>query len=144
MEARVHRGRINDHIEVSDTFTVVRFLRGGAHVRPEATRRVDGDLHGPLVIEPEGTVVVDGAVTGEVINRGYLMVAGHLAATIRQDSGVIAVAAGSFVTACGGRSARVDAGGQLHGADRLGLPVDGRSYLRRVDADHYEPFPGRR
>ena len=143
--ARVHRGQVDERIEVADLVTVVGVLHHGAHVGPGATLRVEGDLHGLLIIEPEGTVVVDGAVTGEVINCGYLMVAGQLAGRIRQDSGMTAVAAGSFVTAPDGRVARVDADGQLHsGADRLGRPRDGRSYLRRMDPDHYLPLPGRR
>ena len=145
MVALVHRGQIDEHVEVADLVTVVGVVCVGAHVGPGATLRVEGDVHGLLVIEPEGTVVVDGAVTGEVINRGYLMVAGQLVGRICHDSGMIAVAAGSLVTAPDGGIDRIDADGRLHTdvGDPI-APVDGRSYLRRVDAAHFRPLADRR
>ena len=143
--ALVHRGQIDEHVEVANLVTVVGALCVGAHVDRGATLRVEGDVHGLLVIESEGTVVVDGAVTGEVINRGYLMVAGQLVGRICHDSGLIAVAAGSLVTAPDGGIDRVDADGRLHAdAGHPVAPVDGRSYLRRVNAAHFRPLPDRR
>ena len=141
--ARVLRGQFDERIEVADLVTVVGSLCVGAHVGHAATLRVEGDVHGLLVIDPEATVVVDGSVTGEVINRGYLMIAGHLAGRIGHDSGMIAVAVGSLVTAPGGILVRVDADGQLHSdAGHRIAPVDGHNYLRRVDAAHYQPLAG--
>lgn len=142
--ATVHRGQIDERIEVADLLTVIGVLHGGAHVGPGATLRVEGELHGLLTIEIEGTVVVDGAVTYEVVNHGYLMDAGNLHGKIRHDTGMIAVAGGSDATRPDGGIGHVDADGRLHtGAAHLRGPVDMRNYLRRLDVVHYVPLRGR-
>ena len=143
--ATVHRGQIDERIEVADLLTVIGVVQGGAHVGPGATLRVEGELHGLLTIEVEGTAVVDGVVSGEVVNHGYLMVAGRLTGRVSHDAGMIAVAAGSVVTTPDGGVGHVDADGRLQtGAAHLGGPVDKRNYLRRLDAARYVPLPGRR
>lgn len=61
------------------------------------------------------------------------------------DSGMIAVAAGSLVTAPHGGIDRIYADGRLHtDAGHPVAPVDGRSNLRQVDATHFRPLPDRR